>query len=268
MQSTHEFLLKTNRTGSVSLNTQTETAPITEMVVQPPRNSSSIHTEPNTAFYNTPYNQPWIELFHSHPSWSVCQISYRKDDNPWVPFGKFRLIDASDIKLGFRAFRIKATSLEFRLCNETGQTIDSIIGRNYKISSPGRYVVESGSGCRRVSDAQIADCLRTIRPKHRFVELTFESDAIWQKAYLSYVIEGQKDSAWRKASMKLRCQLPGYWFARVEAPKGITCAFNNSAGEWDNNADRNYQIRMPGKYLIASSSLIYCGPSDLDVHMA
>lgn len=179
-----------------------------------------------------------------------------------------QLIDASDIKPGFRTFRIKAMRLEFRLCNETGATVDSIVGRNYVIDQPGRYVVESGSGCRLVSEAQIADCLRAMRPKHRFVELAFESDPLWQKAYITYVVEGDCDNAWRKAQMQVRCQEPGHWFTRVDALKGLTCAFSNSTGQWDSNSDRNYQIRVPGKYEVGRGSLIYYGPSDLDLHMA
>lgn len=177
-----------------------------------------------------------------------------------------QLIDASEHRPGFRVFRIKASHLEFRLSDATGSTVDSIHGQNYTIESPGRYVVESGSGCRRLSDAQISDCLRALRPHDRFIEVIFEADPSWFKCYIAYALQGDSDQTWRKVKMSLRCQEPAFWFTRIDARKGLKCAFNNGEGAWDSNCDLNYQMSLPGKYIVGLGSLIYYGPSDLDLH--
>lgn len=263
---------------------------------------NTCHDTPNSAFQTTTSPDSWIELYHSRPSWKLSQISFRKNSEDWVPFGKYQvrsclpslsttqfailsnknlqssqpltsqnlnkqLLDASDIRPGFRAFRLRAIRLEFRFANEHATTIDSNLGRNYIIESPGRYVVETASGCRRISDAQIADCLRPIRPADKLIELIFRSPSIWRRCFVNFALEGDHDnSTWCKMPMH-RQDDSTIWFQRIEAPRGITCAFSDGARQWDSNNNSNYHIRLPGKYTAGGGFLIYCGPSDLDMHL-
>jgi len=59
----------------------------------------------------------------------------------------------------------------------------------------------------------------------------------------------------------------GSWFQRVEARKGITCAFNDGVDDWDSNSDQNYHIRLPGQYSIGAGNVTYLGVSQLDMHI-
>lgn len=143
---------------------------------------------------------------------------------------------------------------------------DSNNGRNYVIHSPGRYVVENGEGCRRVSEAQIPDCLRPMRPNDRFVELFFETNRLWRNCFVTYSVNGDHHNEWRKIPMEMVCQ-SGIWFQRICATKGVTCAFNDGATDWDNNSEHNYHICLPGKYSIGGDHLVYQDPSDVDMHI-
>lgn len=55
--------------------------------------AESHYTDANSAFKTIcAVEEPWIELFHSRPSWKVCQISYSKDDGKsWVPFSMYKV---------------------------------------------------------------------------------------------------------------------------------------------------------------------------------
>lgn len=228
----------------------------------PPSNPHS----PNSAFYSITNPDSWIELYHSRPSWKFSQISFRRDSDPWIPFGQYQLVDASHIRPGFRAFRLRASRLEFRLANPRATVIDSNYGRNYTISAPGRYVVESSHGCRRVGDVSIPDCLRPLRPSDRYVELFFQSSPTWRRAFVHFAIEGDNDtSTWFKLPMKKRNDQAA-WFQRIEAVWGLTCAFSDGKKEWDSNCSANYHVRLPGKYVVGTGTLLYSGPSDIDVH--
>lgn len=209
-----------------------------------------------------------LASFRYVPPIALIRVRTNSMSNVHSLFRSLQLIEADEVKPGFRAFRIKAHFLEFRLANEHASVIDSNMGRNYVISAAGRYVVESGSGCRRVADAQIADCLRAVRPKDRFVELSFQSNPLWRRCYVSYATEGEANGKWRKLPMEHRGEAHGSWFQRIDAPKGLTCAFTDGAAEWDNNRDRNYEIRLPGSYVLGGGHLTYCGVSDLDVHLS
>eukprot|EP00737_Agarophyton_chilense_P004815 gb/GEZJ01006422.1/.p1 GENE.gb/GEZJ01006422.1/~~gb/GEZJ01006422.1/.p1 ORF type:complete len:106 (+),score=11.08 gb/GEZJ01006422.1/:124-441(+) len=56
------------------------------------------HDHPNTAFRDTEHCKAWIEIYHSRPSWKISQISFKKDFDEWVPFGKFQLLVFPSIK--------------------------------------------------------------------------------------------------------------------------------------------------------------------------
>lgn len=178
----------------------------------------------------------------------------------------YQLIDASDVRPGFRVFRIRATRLEFKFANGKRTDIEDNSGKNYVIESPGRYVVVTGSGCRRVSDAQIADCLRPMRPHDKYVELLFEANPTWRNCFATFCMEGEHDLDWHKQPMELRSE-PGVWFLRIEAKHGVKCAFTDGGSEWDSNSNLNYQIKLPGKYLIGKRHIVYLGVSDLDIHL-
>ncbi|KAI0564133.1 hypothetical protein FGB62_30g051 [Gracilaria domingensis] len=158
-----------------------------------------------------------------------------------------------------------AERLEFKFANRNGTEIDNNVGRNYVIESPGRYVVESGSGCRRVADAQVADCLRAQRPKDTYVELMFNANPIWRNCYVAFCAPGEDALEWHKQQMELM-EETGLWFQRVETTDGINCAFTDGNVEWDSNINLNYQIRMPGRYALGRGSIAYLGPSALDMH--
>lgn len=179
------------------------------------------------------------------------------------------MLPADDIKQGFRAFRIRAHKLEFRIADSTCSVIDSNNGRNYLVNSPGRYVLESGNACRRVSDAMIADCIRAERPNDRFVELSFRPYSTWRSCYLAFSPLHQDDNTeWCTLPMNRAATPSGSWLARVEAPLGIDCAFRNDTGQWDSNDSRNYIIRAPGSYTLGQGTLEYKGVSIADIHVS
>lgn len=229
-----------------------------------------------TSFTGTPHAAPWIELYHSRPSWRRCLISYRADGGAWVPFGTLHLVDANTVRPGFRCFRIRAKRLEFSLANGTGPRahVDGNSGKGFVVDAPGRYVVESGGGVRRVGDACIEECLRPLRPRDQFVELVFQTgDAgAWGVCFVTFARcqAGVCEDEWKTAAMKAWGSERGDWFYRVrigDDGKGLDCAFNDGADHWDSNNSLNYAVRLPGKYLIANGRIKYLGPSDLDIHV-
>lgn len=176
------------------------------------------------------------------------------------------MIDASETKSGFRVFRIRARRFEFRLADGRNTSVDSNCGRNYIIESSGRYVVESGNGCRKVSDACIADCLRANRPNDEWIELSYESNLQWRNCYISYSIQGSDKDEWFEVSMDGSPET-GSWFHRIVAKAGIDFVFHNGDRDWDNNQSRNYQIRLPGRYTIKKGWCHYGGVSSIDMHL-
>lgn len=102
----------------------------------------------------------------------------------------------------------------------------------------------------------------------RFVELSFQSSLAWRSCFVSYAIDGQDNKVWHKLPMDMRTDANGSWFQRIEAPRGIVCAFNDGGSHWDNSKGRNYEIRLPGKYILGGGHMVYCGVSDLDVHFS
>lgn len=143
---------------------------------------------------------------------------------------------------------------------------DSNHGRNYTIDSPGRYVVESGNGCRRVSDAQIADCLRALRPNDTFVEVTFHCVQDWRNCFITYAFYKDKESEWFKLPMNKFAFKQRTWAICLIGKTGIDCAFNDGSEEWDSNNGKNYQIRLPGRYTAGNGFLSYLGIAQLDMH--
>lgn len=144
-------------------------------------------------------------------------------------------------------------------------------GRNYHISQPGRYVVESGSGCRRVSDSQIADCLRPLRRNDKFIELTLKPSAksTWRNCHITYKLHhsSRVEDGWFTAPMNRSATLLDAWVSTIEAPEGIECAFNDGGTEWDSNNSNNYHMTLPGKYSLGNGSMEYVGASNIDLHV-
>lgn len=125
--------------------------------------------------------------------------------------------------------------------------------------------MEPGSGCRRVSNAMIADCLRPLRPKDSYVELWFETERSWRNCYVTYITEGDTESKWYKLGMTRSYEL-GRWFLSIKTKLGIRCAFTDGGNRWDSNRGENYHIALPGRYVLGSNSITYEGISRLDMH--
>jgi len=237
-----------------------------------------------SAFEGSKYAESWIEVYHSRISWTSALISYKKDSEDWVPFGKckvrnynyiyiyiyglmltlyfIQLLDASDIRPGFRAFRTRANRLEFLVRDgghgTGGGGIDSRKAAGdsavpHVVTVPGRYVLSSDEKwLRRVGDADVIECLRKMRPDDKYVEVQYCASASavservrWRKVYIVRVAGGKKYS------------------------NGNSCmefAFTDGHGEWD---DGNYRVFLPGKYCIdvKNKTLIYFGPSHADLHL-
>lgn len=176
-----------------------------------------------------------------------------------------QLINAKTTKSGFRVFRVKAVRLEFRLSNGSNTVIDSNSGRNYLVESPGRYVVESGHGCRRVGDANIADCLRAMRPSDKYIEIVYVGAKSWRNCFITFSAREESRADWFRDSMQMMRN--GQWFRRLECGAGIVFAFNDGADRWDSNNGENYHLTLPGKYVAGNGKLTFCGISDFDMHM-
>lgn len=218
----------------------------------------------NEAFESSPAGDRWIEIFHSRPSWSRCLISYRTDENPWVPFGRFELIDASHIRQGFRVFRIQADRLEFKLTDWTQKNVEDNGGANFVVESSGRYVVGSGS-MKRVSDADIVECLNPLKPHDTYMELHFKPPTKWERCLFVYAKDGREWIEKPGEELDQSGYGKGEWFTRIKA-KTLECAFNDGANEWDSNVDNNYKILMPGKWMLGSAKIKYLGRADMDMH--
>lgn len=177
-----------------------------------------------------------------------------------------KMIDATSIREGFRVFRIQAESLLFKLANGSRTIIDDNNGANYIVPTSGRYVVESGNGCRRVSDAQIADCLRSQRPNDRFLQLTLLHASDWPDCFASYIVSNESSPDWITIPMQRSTSILGAWTVTMESPAGIDCAFYDGNSIWDSNNMKNYRIRLPGRYILGRGTLTYQGVSEMDLH--
>lgn len=145
---------------------------------------------------------------------------------------------------------------------------------------PGRYIIESG--CRRVGDAQIADCLQALRKRDRFVELTFRPARTWRGCFVTYAAAGAdagKDGAdhaaqidavpqWFMVPMQRAALRDSCWVATLDARRGVDCAFTDGADEWDSNGGANFLTRVPDRYSVEGGQLRYGGVSELDLHMS
>ena len=170
------------------------------------------------------------------------------------------------MRQGFRAFRIQGSRLEFRLAKNLAQTaVDDNGGSNYVIESPGRYVIVRNAPPQRVGDADVRECLRTLRPKDKYFEIFYEPDLLWRKCLVTYSVNSSLP--WRNAPMDMVTSDGRYWFHRVEMLNSVEFAFTDGQGEWDNNESRNYSVFLPGKYIVKKKGMFYCGPSDLDQHL-
>lgn len=199
------------------------------------------------------------------------------------------MIDASNIRNGFRAFRIRATQLQFRLANGDQSMVDDNNGCDFVIESSGRYVVHpgasSGSGLTRVSDVQLPDVLRPLRPTDSTIELVFTTggsgSSSWRSAYVVYIPVASRDALsfsnassteeWltlpmNKSAVHLQHGPRATWTLCIDAQFGIDCAFNDGGNEWDSNQSQNYKIRLPGRYSIGNGYLQYEGVAQLDMH--
>ena len=218
----------------------------------------------NDAFASCPQGERWIEIFYSRPSWSRCLISYSADKKPWKPFGKFQLIDASHIRPGFRVFRIQADRFEFKLADGLQSNIEDNDGKNFIIEGSGRYVLESGK-LRWVSDADILECLKPLRPRDQYIELYFQPPTKWEKCLCVYAKDGGEWGEKPGEPLEKSALGEDEWSTRVKA-KTLECAFNDGGEKWDSNVDQNYKILMPGKWLVGCAKITYLGPPEMDLH--
>lgn len=177
----------------------------------------------------------YIEVFHSKQSWRICTISYSADGRPWVPFNRFCLIDASEVRPGFRVFRIRASSLTFRLSNGRG-TGDSANDMAYTAPSPGRYVADNG--LTRVGDADVGACVAaertTARETHNWIELSVRVDAKWPQAWATVAVDGGEWSALPGLRLRERLVDGERWcWTRVRGSRA-EFALHDGGDEWDN----------------------------------
>ena len=154
--------------------------------------------------------------------------------------------------------------MEFQLANEDQSVIETNSGHNYVVEGSGRYVVEAGIGIRKVGEADIVECLRTLRPNDRYLELYFQSSPIWRRCYVKYSLH--EKSNWEITPMEMQSSTNRYWFHRIEILSGVQCAFSDGGDDWDNNDTKNYSFYLPGKYIVANKMITYLGQSDLDAH--
>lgn len=125
--------------------------------------------------------------------------------------------------------------------------------------------MRASDGVRRVGDADVIVCLRTLRPSDKYLELYYEGNAHWRKCFVTYSVDNQ--SKWRNVKMEMHTAQAGFWFHRVEILTRVEFAFTDGGEEWDNNDSKNYSVFMPGKYVVHKGQIRYCGPSDLDRHL-
>jgi len=208
----------------------------------------------------------YIEVFHSKESWRICTISYSADGRPWVPFNRFCLIDASAVRPGFRVFRIRASTLSFRLSNGRG-TGDSANDSAYVAPSPGRYVADNG--LTRVGEADVGACLAAERAAageaHTWIEVAVRPDAKWPQAWATVAVDGGEWSA--LPGLRLRERLVGgerWCWTRVRGTRA-EFALHDGGEEWDNADGSNYVVGWPGKWIVAGGQCQYAGPADADV---
>lgn len=199
------------------------------------------------------------------------------------------MIDASNIRNRFRAFRIRAPRLQFRLANGDQSMVDDNHGRDFVIESSGRYVIHpgapSGRGLTRVSDVQLPDVLRPLRPTDSTIDLVFTNagagSSSWRSAYVVYMPVASRDAVsfstassteeWMTLPMnKSALHVPHgrtvTWCVCIDAQYGIDCAFNDGGQQWDSNQTQNYKIRLPGRYSVGNGYLQYDGVAQLDMH--
>eukprot|EP00170_Pyropia_yezoensis_P001192 contig_5351_g1196 len=208
----------------------------------------------------------YIEVFHSKQSWRICTISYSADGRPWVPFNRFCLIDASEVRPGFRVFRIRASSLTFRLSNGRG-TGDSANDMAYTAPSPGRYVADNG--LTRVGDADVGACVAaertTARETHNWIELSVRVDAKWPQAWATVAVDGGEWSALPGLRLRERLVDGERWcWTRVRGSRA-EFALHDGGDEWDNGGGGNYVVGWPGKWVVAGGECNYLGPADADL---
>lgn len=120
----------------------------------------------------------------------------------------------------------------------------------------------------RVGDADVLECLRSQRPSDRFLEIVYEADPSWRRAFLSYASSGssRKQAGWMRAQMAMATPQGDRWFCRTETEGGrVEFAFTDGGDEWDNNTERNYAALMPGRYRVGGRGVRYLGPAEVDL---
>lgn len=175
------------------------------------------------------------------------------------------MIDASSVKEGFRVFRTQADTLLFKLANGSHTLIDDNNSACYYVQAPGRYVVESGSGCRRISDAQIYDCIRSLRTGDRFVHIMYMHGANWPHCFVTYLANGDSRTSWTILPMQPSAIVKDAWTATIDAPLGLQCTFCNDPFSPDIDTAKKFSIHIPGRYTITHDNVIYKGASPLDM---
>ncbi len=174
------------------------------------------------------------------------------------------MIEAEHVRAGFRAFRIHAKRLEFRLRDSASNARDpeSASAAPYVVVRPGRYVLADAAMLRRVGDADVVECLRALRPADKYLEILYAPDARWRKVYVAYSLGGGR---WAGAPMTMAVTKRGFWFHRVEILTSVEFAFTDGNEEWDNNDKKNYAVHLPGTYAVGKGDIVYLGPARGDL---
>lgn len=175
-----------------------------------------------------------------------------------------QLIDAKNVRPGYRAFRINACRLEFRLSNMSRSILEPPKGQHI-VEKPGRYVLmDSSTVLRRVGDADVVECLRALRPRDRYLEIYYRPDPRWRKVLVTYSLS--PSSKWVSSPMTMTAVEGDLWFHRVEILTHVEFVFCDGNDEWDNHDGKNYSVYLPGKYGVANNRIVYLGASNADRH--
>lgn len=244
-----------------------------------------------SVFSKNPKAKNWVEIYHSKHGWAETQIRYKADGGEWVPYGRYKLIDAAHIRPGFRAFRLQASRLELRLTDNTNQKHEPKEGADpHLIDRPGRYVIgDTAEGIRRVGDADVSVCLRALRPNDKWLELNYDAPRTWRRVYVEYIAPhvaasgstpgtGTASAAgpgtngasngrgWGVEPMEMKSGQSGFWFHRAEILHSATFKFTDGGGNEDNNNGKLYHAPMAGKYAIRHGEMMYVDRANADEH--
>eukprot|EP00181_Compsopogon_caeruleus_P006653 CAMPEP_0184688374 /NCGR_PEP_ID=MMETSP0312-20130426/29659_1 /TAXON_ID=31354 /ORGANISM="Compsopogon coeruleus, Strain SAG 36.94" /LENGTH=240 /DNA_ID=CAMNT_0027145465 /DNA_START=140 /DNA_END=862 /DNA_ORIENTATION=- len=219
--------------------------------------------ETNSNFDGTPHEgEGWIESFQDAKDWTSSVVRYEVDNE-----GCWREGMMHGVGEGVHVFRVRARHLRFTLSQ--GSSKEKTRGCSAEavtVSRSGRYFFRGSSLPERISDACVDDCLRSLRPKDRFVELFYESDPIWLHCFVMFTRDG--GSTWKEQpGSPMRRVQPGLWFVRLSF-RPMEIAFHDGRSLHNSTPSQKFCcIGVPGKYRVSNHRCRWIGPSDLDLHI-